>query len=944
MGLKYVLNSMKRRKLRTAVVALALVVGVALVGALLNLVDTQRQFSVQTVGVQTGGYDLSIRRTDLALSRFFDPTPVERAVRAVYDRVTDVHPRIHGTVEARKADSVQGERVEIIALDAPRDTLLPVTATSGSYPPQTGQVFLTQPAADALRVQVGDEVVLSYVRPAPREPGQPAAQGVSTARAEGRFVVSGIGVVGGVGDALLSLGAGLPSTALLRLDDAQTWLGEPGQVERLLVVWQADTAAGSDAQAAVSRARDIGLRVRDTLQAELGAEYLVELQKYQQLDRTAQAFVFQQSFITLYGLLSMGIVGLMVNALMNTTVTEQKYDLAILRVLGAPRWRLFEAVVIEVIVLGAVGLTFGLLLGRVINDFVITPLLLSQLNLPTNVRAAWSLESVLTPTLITILVLAIATISPARKAAATKVMVVLNPAAADQPTLEDLARLRERRANYGLLAAGLILLAFCSVILFLFPVLFSFGDAGAIATTFFTTFLLMVVGMSLVFYFITTPLERLLVSLYNAVNPRAGYFAGRYALRGKGRNALISLMVVASAVLPTLLATQLALTDANIETDLRFSRGAEAYARAAIASPGGIFRTTRRTSDRLNEENLIELRQQPGIVQAVGIADDFRTEVSDRVQLRSARVQVIGVRGDLNDVLFGEFMQWAQGDASALRRINEDPNAVIISLGLSEALDLRLGDTLRVTGAGLDHERLMTIIAVGQRLPGFSSQITRNVNDARGGSTGILMNLDAYRELRHDPASGPLDEGEPLFSRVLMRIESGMDQVALGRALRESLGGDKGISVELTSELVQSIRDQLAQGRIFTVLLTGLSMVTAVFGVLAVMYTAVMSRRVEIGMLKAIGAPGRSLRAIFIGEAIVITLAAGLAGILAGTILGYAFEVSQRFAQESPLLPAFDFSTALVIVVMVSLAAIFSAALATQPVIRQKAVVILRER
>lgn len=944
MGLKYVLNSMKRRKLRTVVVALALIIGVALVGALLNLVDTQRQFSVQTIGAQTGGYDLGIRRTDLAPSPFFDPAPVQDAVRASYDRVTDVYPRIHGTVEARKADAVQGERVEIIALDTQRDTLLPVTIGAGDYPPQPGQVFLTQPAADALRVQVGDEVILSYVQPTPREPGRAAAQGVSTMRAESRFIVSGVGVVGGVGDVLLGFGAALPSTALIRLDDAQAWLDVTGQVERLLVVWQADTAAGSDAQAAVSRARDIGLRVRDVLQRQLGSDYIVELQKYQQLDRTSQAFVFQQSFITLYGLLSMGIVGLMVNALMNTAVAEQKYDLAILRVLGAPRWRLFEAVVIEVVVLGVIGLLFGLALGRLINDRVVTPLLLAQLNLPTNVQAAWSLGSVLTPTLITILVLAVATISPARKAAATKVMIVLNPAAADQPTLEDLAKLRERRANYGLLVAGLILLAFCSVILFLFPVLFSFGDAGAIATTFFTTFLLMVVGMSLVFYFITTPLERLLVALYNVVNPKAGYFAGRYALRGKGRNALISLMVVASAVLPTLLATQLALTDANLETDLRFSRGAEAYARAAISTPGGIFRTTRRTSDRLSGENLAELRQQPGIVQAVGIADDFRTEVSDRVQLRSANVQVIGVRGDLNEVLFGEFMQWAEGDASALRRIQTDPDAVIISLGLSEALDLRMGDTLRVKGAGFDHERLMTIVAVGQRLPGFSSQITRNVNDARGGSTGILVSLDAYRELRHDPASGPLDEDEPLFGRVLMRIAPEMDRVALGRSLRESLGGDKGISVELTGELIASIRDQLAQGRIFTVVLTGLSMVTAVFGVLAVMYTAVMSRRVEIGMLKAIGAPGRSLRAIFIGEAIVITLAAGLAGIVAGTLLGYAFEVSQRFAQESPLLPAFDFSTALVIVVMVSLAAIFSAALATQPVIRQKAVKILRER
>ena len=81
MGLKYVLNSMKRRKLRTLIVALALIVGVALVGALLALVDTQRQFSVQTVGTQTGGYDLSIKRSDLADTPFFDLAAVSLAAR-----------------------------------------------------------------------------------------------------------------------------------------------------------------------------------------------------------------------------------------------------------------------------------------------------------------------------------------------------------------------------------------------------------------------------------------------------------------------------------------------------------------------------------------------------------------------------------------------------------------------------------------------------------------------------------------------------------------------------------------------------------------------------------------------------------------------------------------------------------------------------------------------
>ena len=315
--------------------------------------------------------------------------------------------------------------------------------------------------------------------------------------------------------------------------------------------------------------------------------------------------------------------------------------------------------------------------------------------------------------------------------------------------------------------------------------------------------------------------------------------------------------------------------------------------------------------------------------------------------MRVATVSVIGVQGDLTHVLYPDFYQFVSGDESALRQLQTDPNAAIISSGLSDLLDLKQGDQLRLRGSGFDHDRIMTIIAVGARVPAFNTEMTRNRNNAQSGQTGVLVNLDTYRDLRWDPAKGPIDRAESLFSRILMRADqsvAGYSDEGLSRALRDVFSGQKGISIEVTSETVKTIRAQLEQGRIFTVLLTGLSMVTAVFGVLAVMYTAVMGRRTEIGMLKAIGGSRLSLRTIFIGEAIVTTLAAALAGIIAGTILGYIFEYAQRFSQETPLIWAFDVRTAGLICLMVTLSAIFSAALATQPVIRQKAITILRDR
>lgn len=991
MGLKYVINSMKRRKLRTLIIAIALTVGVALVGALLALVDTQRQFSIQSIGQQTGGYDLSIGKSNLAVSPFFDIAQTEQAANSAYSKISALHPRIQVSAEGRKATVLDGQAVTVVALDPATDDLVTVAsenptqnglginlriggagnrggaptgppaggtvagraigaasarnsrftvASGGTYPPSTGQAFLDSATAGILGIRIGEEIQLAYTIPIAREIGGGVITSTSSPRIAANFVVAGIGTLSG-------LSADTTNPVVIQLSDAQRWLKIGPDANQLLLVWKSNTSGSNDPRVTVSNARDVGEQVRNELQKRLGMDYTVSLPKYSNLENTSQIYLFAQTFISLYGLLSIGIVGLMVNALMTTTVAEQKFDLAVLRVLGSPRKYMYEAVVIEVILLGAVGIVLGLILGRALNDYIIVPTLASSLNIPSGVSPDWTLQTVLIPTAITALVLAVATINPARAAAATKVMVVLNPAAADQPTLDDLAKLRERRAEGGLMLAGLVLLAFSAVVLIALPLVFTPGNTTGMVVMIFGSLLLMVIGMSLVFYFFTTPIERVLVWIYQRISPRAGFFAGRYALRGKGRNAIISLMVVMSGVLPTLLATQLALQDANLETDRRFNAGAPLVAQIAnFGGPGGapnVFRATTRRDPNISAQDIAAITRQNGVSEVIGVADNLRgMQASDEIQLRSSSVNFVGVNGDLNKVLYPTLFRWAEGDATALTRIATDPTVVIISQGLSEALDLHVGDIIRLRGTGNDNEKRLAIIAVGARIPGFSNYFTKNKTDA--GRSGILMHLETYRSLKNNPFAGVPDPNESLLTKLLVTTRGGVDEATLLRSLRDYLGSRNDMTVTSTAEQVAVARSTLDQTRVFTILLTGLSMVTAIFGVLAVMYTAVMSRRVEIGMLKAVGSSRGVLRGVFVGEAIITTLSAGVAGIFAGTVLGYAFEISQRLQTDQLLRLAFDFRTAGLIVALVCVAAWLSSILATQPVIRQKAIKILRER
>ena len=75
-----------------------------------------------------------------------------------------------------------------------------------------------------------------------------------------------------------------------------------------------------------------------------------------------------QALINIYGLTALGVVGLLVHTLVMTNVQEQRRDMAILRILGSQRNLLFTLVIAEVLVIGAIGVGLGVVLGQLITQ------------------------------------------------------------------------------------------------------------------------------------------------------------------------------------------------------------------------------------------------------------------------------------------------------------------------------------------------------------------------------------------------------------------------------------------------------------------------------------------------------------------------------------------------------------------------------------------------
>lgn len=960
MTLKYVLKSFRRRKSRTVLMLLALIVGVGILVTLNATVDTYERFYLATISNSVGDYDLVITRKEIESDLLFPDRELIPAIAAADESVVQVAPRIQGVVEI-DVDPPAGIQISdetplygnapFVAFDRAAEDMGDFEIVSGTLSFDPGYAVILQETADTFDLQPGDTFDISYARPIPRQEGVESAAAVSSRRTKARLTVSGIALQRGV------TGSGGNDAVLVDLEYTRQWLNLSGLTERIVVAFDKRVYGDNDPQAAAFRARAIAEKIQD----KLGESYDYELPRATILSDTFEAFIFFQALVSIYGILSLSVVGLLVRTMVMTNVREQTRDLALFRILGASRHYLFRIVVTEVATLGILGIGIGVVGGMVANNLIVAPFIAHQAHVQITDIPPVSGEALILSVLTAVVVLAVSAFAPARRAAGTKIMYAINPGVAEGLGLDDLAKLRERKVGYRIFWSGLITLFYPALIFFVFPLAFTFGVLWLQASLIFGSLFLLIVGMSLLFFPITLPLERLLIGLIELVSGRVGYFARRNIIRGQHRNTLISLMIVISATLPTFFATTLAIETANTRTDIRLRNGTplviRRYGTTLVASthgpPDRNGSSPVEVRNRFTRDLLREMRGIGTLGPNVAVTYRFDTRVQDEVGLRDVGIRVYGLDSNLAEIAYPEGIEWIAGDASSFDQLLADPNTVIINQGLADYFDRQLGETLRLKGEGLDHERVVRIVGILGRFPGFD-EFTSKRTGAEDGQTALFINEIAFRELTRDLLDGPYDPAYPIFERLLAapNLRAGLTGLpeAVGREairqvandLRKEYGLAEDVSVRSTPESIEAVQSEARQIQVVILVLTTLSFILAIFGVFVVTYISVYSRRSEIAMLKAIGDSNRHLFGMFLSEATVTTLSATLTGIVAGIILGYVFRYSESFRSETPTVPAFDTVVTSYMLLLMMLAALVSTLLATWGYLRRKAVEIMR--
>ncbi|MBN1319005.1 MAG: ABC transporter permease, partial [Anaerolineales bacterium] len=770
MVLKYVWRNFRRRKVRSILMVISLIASIGLIIAMNATVATLRRSNLELVSMETGRFDFAIFKTDTDPEPFILVDETSKAIHEAHPDIQKVAPRLESIVEL-EADGEIGTGW-LVAIDPEYDDIGNIKVLSGTLDLAAGNAAVLEPTAEMFDLQPGDTIDVGYDLPQTRERGQVDASDASQRRATAQFTISAIIRQEGVTSSSVSEGL------FVDLAYAQDWLALPNRAERLVVVVDPVLYETQDAELAALRVRSIALAVQDAL----GEGYKYELEKPTALDFSAQSFIIMQALINIYGVTALGIVGLLVHTLVLTNVQEQRREMAIVRILGGQRNTLFSMVTVEVLIIGGIGIGFGIILGQVINQHVIVPIIKMQIESSLNLNTQISLSTIMPAILSAAIVLVFSSLKPAQDAAGTKVMHAINPGVADNIQIEDLAQLRERRPNGRLFITGVIMTAVCTLI-FGLQYISVIGGPSLQASIIFTGFFLLVLGVGLIFFITTVPFERLILQLFRLVSPRLAFFVRRNVSRGQNRNTLISMMILFSGVLPSFLATQVAMSMANMENDVRLSIGAPVDIRV-YGSGNSQLAQLNYLSPSFKED---ELATVSGLDRMVGLSYPYTSQVSDLVGMRSVNSRVIGVDGDLYDVLYTDLIEFAAGSPESLKEILDDPNAVIIGEGLADYLAVPLGGVIRLVGEGLDHTADVRVAGIVKRLPAFSS-MDNSRNNAERGRSEILMSLEGFRGLTNDPLYPLPPADDPILNRVLATTAPDADGEAINRELRNRFG------------------------------------------------------------------------------------------------------------------------------------------------------------
>jgi putative ABC transport system permease protein len=287
-----------------------------------------------------------------------------------------------------------------------------------------------------------------------------------------------------------------------------------------------------------------------------------------------------------------------------------------------------------------------------------------------------------------------------------------------------------------------------------------------------------------------------------------------------------------------------------------------------ISPKGQEFGGSQQNNNDLRERDIKTIQQTNGVLHTVGF------------KFRSAKTT-------WGKDQVGFFSVIATSDDPVERQVVVD----YFTLKLAEGRELKQGDRSKaVIGYQLTNpDTLEQPIKIGDKIQvnGTNFEVVgayKQMGDPFA-DNAVYISEDGF-----DAVYGKQDKYDGIIVQSQPNADVNLVADDITQALRRERNlkeGDENFEVQTPQELVDSFQQVfgIVQAVIFGI--AGISLIVGGIGIMNTMYTAVLERTKEIGLMKAIGATNNTIMLIFLIESGLLGLVGGLIGVLFGLGLAY---------------------------------------------------------
>ncbi len=136
----------------------------------------------------------------------------------------------------------------------------------------------------------------------------------------------------------------------------------------------------------------------------------------------------------------------------------------------------------------------------------------------------------------------------------------------------------------------------------------------------------------------------------------------------------------------------------------------------------------------------------------------------------------------------------------------------------------------------------------------------------------------------------------------ISKIKSDVERVL--RKERGAREGEEDFIVETPQKILESINSTLFAVQLFVYIIAAIALAVGGIGIMNTMYTAVLERTKEIGIMKAIGARNSTVFSLFFVESGFLGMVGGLIGVSLGTAFAYGLAYAGRMVLGFELIQA----------------------------------------